>query len=210
MEVSKPFVISISRLFGSGGAYVGQQLAANLNMLYVDREIISEAAKALSVGEEDVELHDEKVTSVWQSYFQSLGFFAPDTYAPPILVPSDQELHEVEAKVIESIADTQSAIIIGRCGAHVLRDHANHISVFLHSHVDVRIARVMKIYNLPEGAATERIRRSDRERTRYFHMITGNHRTDALQYDLSIDTGKLGLDESVQLITRYVELARKH
>ena len=68
MKLNSPFVITISRQLGSGGAYIGKQLAKNLNIFYADREIINMAAKQLSVLEEDLQSRDEKVSSFWQSF----------------------------------------------------------------------------------------------------------------------------------------------
>jgi len=127
-----PFVITISRQLGSGGAYIGQQLAKKLNIFYADREIICHVAKKLSVLEEDLESRDEKIRSFWQSFLQ-LCAFASDAYLPPpMIVPTDRELFKAEAEIIEHISKERSAVIIGRCGAHILREHPNHVSIFLH------------------------------------------------------------------------------
>ena len=66
MKNTSPFVITISRQLGCGGAYVGQQLAKHLDVFYADREIISQAAKQFSVLEEDLKSRDEKILSFWQ------------------------------------------------------------------------------------------------------------------------------------------------
>ena len=71
MKLNSPFVITISRQLGSGGAYIGQQLAQKLNIFYADRKIINEAAKQLSVLEEDLESLEERERSFWQSFLDS-------------------------------------------------------------------------------------------------------------------------------------------
>ena len=67
MKEASPFVITISRQLGSGGAYLGQRLATRLNILYLDREIVCEAAKKLRVSEDTVASCDEKLTPSWQT-----------------------------------------------------------------------------------------------------------------------------------------------
>ena len=47
MEQNKPLVITISRQLGSGGGYIGQQLAKKLSMYYADHEIITKTAEEL-------------------------------------------------------------------------------------------------------------------------------------------------------------------
>lgn len=210
MKKTSPFVITISRQLGSGGAYVGQQLAKKLNIFYADREIIFQTAKQLSVFEENLKLRDEKVTSFWQSFLQSCAFCAPEAYIPPqIFIPTDHALFKTEAEVIEQIAKEQSAIIIGRCGSYILREHPNHISIFLHADTTYRKKRIQELYNVSEEESVKMIARSDKERAQYNQTHTGMLWTDSSQYNLSIDTGKLGLDSSVDLIMKYIEISKE-
>ncbi len=208
MEKSSTFVITISRQLGSGGAYVGQQLAKNLNIFYADREIICQTAKQLSVLEENLKLRDEKLTSFWQSFIQSCVFCAPEAYIPPqIFVPTDNALFKAESEVIEQIAKERSAVFIGRCASHILREHPNHISIFLHADTTFRKIRIQELYNVSEGESAKMIVKSDKERAQYYQTLTGKLWTDSRQYNLSIDTSKLGLDRSIELILKYMEIS---
>jgi len=206
MKNTSPLVITISRQLGSGGAYVGQQLAKKMNVFYADRDIICQAAKQLSLLEEDLESRDEKILSFWQSFIQPFAI-APDVYMPPqIIPPSDSELFNVEAKIIERIAKERSAVIIGRCGSYILREHPNHVSIFLHGEITFRKGRIQKLYNVSEEVAGEMITQNDKERARYIHTFTGKEWTDARQYDLAIDTSKIDVDKTVEFILKYWEL----
>jgi cytidylate kinase len=206
MDKSKPFVITISRQIGSGGAYIGQQLAKSLNIYYADHEIISNAAKQLSVLEEDLEAKDEKLQSWWNSFVQ-LSVFASGSYVPPkMIVPTSRELFQVESQIIKRIAKEHSAVIIGKCGFHVLQKHPNRLSLFLHGDIDFRKDRIKELYNVSDQAALDMITQNDKERTLYIETFTGRKWNDARQYDLAIDTGKLGVDKSVALILDYLKL----
>jgi CMP/dCMP kinase len=207
MIQNPPFVIAISRELGSGGAHVGQQLAKKMNILYVDHEIIRQAAKQLSVLEEDLESREEKLSSFWKSFLESYKFGTPDVFIPSkINIPTSRELFKVETKIIEHIAKERSAVIIGRCGSYVLREHPNHVSIFLHSDVAFRKDRIQKLCNVSEEVAGKMIAQSDKERALYHYTFTGKEWTDARRYDISIDTSKIGLDKSVELILKYLEL----
>jgi cytidylate kinase len=63
MTEAVPYVITISRQLGSGGAFLGQRLAFRLNALYLDHEIVRQAAQELKIPEENLVVRDEKVTS---------------------------------------------------------------------------------------------------------------------------------------------------
>jgi CMP/dCMP kinase len=206
MENNSTFAITINRQLGSGGAYVGQALAKKLNIFYADREIINQAAKKFSLLEEDLEEREEKISSFWQSFFQSYTFGAPEIYIPrQTYIPTDRELFEIETQVIERIAKERSAVIIGRCGCHILREHPGLVRIYLHADFPFRINRVCRKNNVSEEEAARIIAQSDKERPFYYHTFTGKEWSDARQYDLSINTSKIGLDKSVDLIVKYLE-----
>jgi cytidylate kinase len=182
-----------------------------LSIFYADREIIGQAAKKLSVLEEDLESRDEKISSFWQSYFESLAFITP--FAAPhehmphqIFAPTDRELFKIQTEIIERIAKERSAVIVGRCGSHILCEHPNHVSIFLHGDITFRKGRIQKQFNISEEVAGKMIIQSDKERAHYNHTFTGKEWTDARQHDLSIDTSKIGVDKSIELILKYLEL----
>ena len=205
MDKTSLFVITISRQLGSGGAFIGQKLAKNLNVFYADREIINQAAKQFSVMEEDLEYREEKTISFWDSFFQNFTF-ASGIYIPPqIMGPTDRDLYNAETEIIGRIAKERSAVIIGRCSTHIFCKHPNHVSIFLHGKPSFRKSRVQKLYNVSEEVAGRMIAQSDKERALYYQTFTGKDWTDLRQYDISIDTSKIGLDQTEALIMKYLE-----
>jgi cytidylate kinase len=207
MKLNSPFAITISRQLGSGGAYIGQQLAKRLNAYYADREIILQAAKKLSVGEDDLKPLDEKITSFWQSCLESYTIGTPDSYIPlpQYFVPTDRILFKTESDIIEHIAKEHSAIFIGRCSAYVLRNHPNKISVYLHANKAFRISRIQELYKVSEKEAEKMINRSDKERANYNQTFSGIEWTDVRQYDLCIDVSKIGIEGAISLILKSIE-----
>jgi len=204
MKQTTPFVITISRQLGSGGAYIGQQLAKKLDIYYADREILSMAAKQLAVLEEDLESRDEKLLSFWKSFIHINGFATEYHLPPQMNFPFDSEIYEAEADTILHIARERPAVIIGRCGFHILKEHLNHFSIFLHADLNFRAKRVQEMYKISEKAAKELITQKDRERVNYINTFTGKKWNDATLFDLSLDTGKLGFDKSAALILNYI------
>ena len=208
MEQTKSFVITISRQLGSGGAYIGREVAESLNFIFTDREIIQKAAKQLSTLEENLESREEKILSFWHSFIkappQARGvYMAPIS---PILEFTDNELYTVESDIIKRIASEGSAVIIGRCGFDVLRQHPNHISIFIHANNEFRNKRIQEVYSLSYEEAEKMIQQSDKERAAYCKSFTGKEWSDARNYDISIDSGKLGIDKTVKYIIDYLKL----
>jgi len=206
MEKSEKFSITISRQLGSGGAYIGQQLAKKLEIFYADREIIDRVATQYAILEEDVVSNDEKILSFWESFLQ-FNTISTDMYVPPkLLAPTDRELFQAEAGIIEHIVNERSAVIIGRCGSYILRDYPENVSIFLHGDTATRKKRIRNLYHVTEEAAENMIEQSDKERARYCRIVTGKKWdwNDARNYNLSIDTSKLDIDNCIELILEYL------
>ena len=202
-------VIALSRQVGAGGAYVGQALARLLGIRYVDREILQEAARILGRDDRELESLEERVTSLWDRMAAVLSWGAPEAaYVPPPLPTLyEEDLFAVESGIIREVAAREDAVFVGRAATWVLREMPGHISVFLHAPEPARVARVMHDYQLgDEAAASELVRRSDQQRSRFLQSVTGGSWFNLSHYHLTIDTGAISLDEAVELIARLVNL----
>ncbi len=95
-------VLTISRQFGSGGSYIGQEVARRLGMRYTDREILQKAAAVLGAREADLEQREETVAGFWESVLRSFSFGGPDTtfVPPPLPTLYDQDFFRLESRVI--------------------------------------------------------------------------------------------------------------
>lgn len=201
MDKNVPYVLTISRQFGSGGAYLGQRLATRLNILYLDREILQRSAKELGVPETVLEHRDEKVTPRWKFSLQAMTVATSWIYTPPSLDwVADETLYNTESDIIRHIAQKCSAVIIGRGGHYVLHQHPRCLSILLHANIDFRQQRVQELYQVSAQKALKLIDSIDQERARYLRKLTGHDWTDVRQYHLSLDTSLVGLDKAEDVI----------
>ena len=205
-------VLTISRHLGSGGSYIGQEVARRLGMRYADREILRGAAASLGANEADLEAREETVVGFWESVLRSFSLGGADTtFAPPSLAAVyERDVFALESRVIREIASRFDAVIVGRCGFHVLADHPGTINVMVHAPKAWRRERVMQVFGIAEAAqADELIERSDFQRGRFIRTFTGREWTDALAFHLCIDTSLTGLDLASDLVTSLVSRGRK-
>jgi CMP/dCMP kinase len=206
MKTSIPLIITISRQLGSGGAAVGQQLAEKLNIRCVNREIVSRAAKKLSVMEQELDERDEKMQSFWKSFFQFNALATEVAFPPGTRITTTGEVFRVESEILQHVAKEESAVIIGRCGYAILKDYPNLITVYLHADKPFRVDRIAHDGTMTTEEASEVIEKNDKERGLYIETFTGNKWSDARHFDLCIDTGKIGIDKAVEIILNYVKL----
>ncbi len=207
---SEPFVITINHQVGSGGANLGKQLSERLALPFVDREILQRVARQLNLPERDVESREERLSSFWESFSRALLYTDPSmSLAAANITPSDKEVFNLESEYITRIAEAKSAIILGRCGWYILRDHPCRISIFVHAAMPARTKRISELYHLSPEEAAEFIETNDKERTAYIRTFTRQDWLDARLYDLCIDTSRIAFDSMVALAMAYVE-ARLH
>jgi cytidylate kinase len=207
MNETSPLVITISREIGSGGAYIGHKLSEDLDILYFDREIIVQVAERLNVYTSDVTPCDEKKQSFWRSIKHSFSELDTNQYGPPIAnAPSFSEVYSAQSEVIRKLAKEKSAVIIGRGGFYILKDHPNLFSIFLHADKGFREKRIESSYHVNDRKAKKIVETIDHQRKAYIKKLTGQDVYNTRLYDLSIDTSKIGLDEAENLILELVKI----
>lgn len=200
-------IYTIGREFGSGGREVGEKLAAKLGIKLYDKELLQQAAKDSGFCEEIFENHDEKPTN---SFLYSLVM---DTYsvsgysaAPFLDMPLNHKVFLAQFETIKKIAERESCVIVGRCADYALSDNPDCINVFIHADMDKRIKNVSKNLNITENKARDIINKTDKQRASYYNYYTSKKWGDSKSYNLSLDAGKLGTDNCVEMILKFREL----
>ena len=167
----------------------------------MDHEIVRQAAQELKIPEEHLVFRDEKVTSRWQAILRSISNPTEWSYVPPPLdILNDEAIYNVESDIITRIANQRTAVIVGRGGYYVLRQHPRCLNVFLHANIKFRQQRVQELYHVSAQEALKLISSIDRERARYLRAFTGQDCLDACQYHLSLDTSVMELDKAEVII----------
>lgn len=197
--------VTISHQLGSGGAYIGEKLAARLGIPFLDREILQNVARQLYLMEEEVENREERLSTYWENFTRSMIWVDPVLSGEiPHIVPSDHELFKVECDTIREIAKKNSAVFLGRCGWDILKNHPNHISILLTANNTDRVQRLCALYRIKDQEALKLIKTNDRERDNYNKTFTKNNWLDARYYDLCMNTSVIGWDSAVDLAERCV------
>jgi cytidylate kinase len=111
--------------------------------------------------------------------------------------------------VIEEAAERGNAVIIGRGAAWILGKRPGVFNVQLHASMDSRIRYLMsRVEEIPvdarpeEKSLRELCRSVDAARADYVRRLFGVDWLDARSYDLAVDTGRLGVDRTVDLIEK--------
>lgn len=199
------YIVTIARGFGSGGKTIGKMLAERLGVKFYDKDLIRIASDVSGINEALFGQNDEKTKS---------GVFGkPGVYKGGVIAPgksgyiSEENLFNYQAMVIKQIASEGSAVIVGRCADYVLRDEPNVVRVFIYADEENCIRNAAEVRGITDRKeAIKTIAATDKERAAYYKAHTGREWIDARNYDLCLNSGDLGFDKCVDIITDFIKI----
>lgn len=203
------YVITIARQYGSGGRTIGKMLAGELGIHYYDKELMKLASDESGISEELFVNADEKLKST------RLFGIARQVYSGELIPPesedftSNRNLFNYQAKIIRELAKSEPCVIIGRCADYILRDYDNVLSVFIHAPFDFCMEQAAKVKSLPPKELESFIIKTDKRRADYYRYYTGRSWEDARNYDLCLNSGRLGFETCVEEIKAYMSIRFK-
>lgn len=195
-------IITISREFGSGGKYIGQQLRDKLGIRFYDKEILTEALRETKMEGNSADDMDEVSH---ESYYDGATIFTRHFKGMAL----DDKIYQAEKTFIENLANGDDCIVIGRCANYILKE-SDTLDIFIFaSDDDFKIKRKAELEDIDLKTARKRIEEIDRKRAIYHQYHTGETWGDKVNYDLCIDSSKTGVDTAVELIAYYYRVKKE-
>jgi cytidylate kinase len=191
-------IITISREFGSGGRYIGEQVAQRLGYSYYDKNLIEKVAEETGLDKVFVENHGEYSP---KKFAMAYAFVGRDKYGSSM---SDY-LYSVQRKIVLNIADEGNCVIIGRCADYILADRPNSLHIFIHGNMDKKIERIKTLYDKTDAEAKKLISDMDKRRSVHYGYYTDQEWGKAQNYTLSLNSSALGIDNCVDIISKLAE-----
>ena len=201
-------VITIGRQYGSAGHDIGQMVAEALGYKFYDKDLVEIAAKKSNISKEAVDDIDEKATS---SFLYSLasGNYSLRGITGPLYyeMPLNDKLFIAQSQVIKDVAGRDNCVIVGRCADYVLDDAKNVdlLNVFIYADQDFRIRRVKETFNITERQAKDRVIKTDKQRRIYYSYYSNRDWGSMSNYDMCLNTCKLGIKTAANIIINYVK-----
>ncbi len=203
------FVVTIAREYGSGGKTIGKMLADKLKIKYYDKDLIKIASEQSGINESFFNLCDEKINGAF-AFFRKGGAYKGEVIPPDSAdFVSTENLFNLQAKVIEQLADTESCIIVGRCADYILKDRSNIIKVFIYANHTASVKNIMDMYGVDEAKAAKMIEKTNKARKDYYRFHTGHDWYDAKNYDICLDSSRLCYEQCVEIIEDYLKVLKK-
>jgi len=195
-------VITISRQFGAGGKTLGEMISKALGYAFVDDEIIQLVAKKGKVSTDWVKSIEKEAGGKLQKYMNSL---VRRSFVERILDDKrgyiDEGIYvDLLYQIITKVAQEGNAVILGRGGQYILRDHPDTFHVLLIADKQHRIKFMERRYDLSLPSAVQSINREDKRRSNLYRKFGKEDYDQPGLYHLVLNTGKLDLETSARLV----------
>ena len=191
-------IITISREFGSGGRFIGEEVAKKLGIAYYDKNIIGQIAEKSGLSpeyiQENAELSPKK------------GLFAYAFSGRDITGKSVEDMvYEVQRDIILELAEKEPCVIIGRNADYILKDRDDVLNVFIHGDMPEKIKRITGLYNVKEKEAVKMMADTDKRRRTNYNFYTDQNWGKASNYTLCLNSSQLGYDRCEMIIMECVK-----
>lgn len=192
-DLKSNYIITISREYGSGGRYIGKLVAEKLGIKLYDKEFIQKVSAETGLSEEYIENKEQKrdvLAGLNNGYYFGLD--------------NSDELFLKESELIKDIAEKESCVIVGRCADFILNEKKDVLKIFIYSDMDNKIKRATEFYGLSKAKAEKEIKHIDKLRANHYKYYTEREWKDFSNYDICINSDKLGVESVAELICKLV------
>lgn len=197
--MEKQLIISVGREYGSGGHEIAEKLANHYGIQLLDHNLLDEIAEKKNVKMDHLRTLDEKHKNPLSS--RTVRGYSSS--------PEENMLY-LQFDYLRDKADSgESFVIVGRCSETILKQYDCMVSIFILADRDKRTERIMRLYHLTESDAAKKIREKDTSRRRYHNSFCVGKWGDCRNYDVSLNSSKLGIDGTVKLLTEYIDRRRQ-
>lgn len=205
-------VITIGRQYGSAGHDIGEMLAQKLEYAFYDKELVKLAAQKSNISDETVKHIDEKATSSLLYSLVSGSYSVHDINGPLYYeMPLNDKLFLAQSDVVKNIASKENSVIVGRCSDYILEDaeDINLINIFIYAPLEFRVKRVKERFDLTDKQAKDRVLKTDKQRKTYYNYYSNRDWGKMSNYDLCINSAKVGIEKSAEMIANFVRSLEK-
>ena len=187
-------IITINRMYGSGGRLLGKALAEKLGIGFYDKELIRLASEKNQIPYKELEKVDERKASQWRLPVKEQMQMEPQYHFHPM----NDVLFETQSQVIQELAQKEDCIIVGRCANYVLGDKC--FSLFVYAPFEYRVQSIMERLGREEKSARALVKKMDKTRRSYYEFFTDEKWKDLSNYQMCIDTSRFDQEFLLKLL----------
>lgn len=201
-------IVTISRMFGSGGSQVAQRVADALGWDLLDNRVVDAVAERMGVSRAEVSEHEERVPSLVERLAAALTLSVPEMLpvAEATLPLTEERIVAMTKAVIEEAVQTGDAVLVGRGAQCLLANRPDALHVFCYAPIAALAAYVMSDRGVSHDEAVRLVEATNHQRAQYVKLHFHRDWRAEENYDLCVNTGTLGIEGAAQVV---IELARE-
>ena len=196
-------LITISRQFAAGGSQIARRVAEELGWRLIDDELVDRVAERAGVSREEVAALEERAPSFIERLARLTALELPELFLPTaeaIQEFGESHLVKITRALVEEIAAEGRCVVVGRASAAVLARTANTLHVRLVAPLDLRVRTATERLGLDPAEAPRLVEERDANRARYHREYYDRDWNDPVNYDMVLNTGRLGFDGAARAI----------
>lgn len=192
-------IISISREYGSEGRTIAEQIVKDMGILFYDRNMLDEIAKEKGFDPAAFAGVDEKPRNKLLS--RRVKGYSNAT---------EDNLAQMQFEFLrKKAASGESFVVLGRCSETILKEYDSLVSIFVTGNKDRKLKHVMEKFSLSETAAAAKIAKHDAYRRRYHNHYSDFKWGDSRNYDVCINSSRIGVEGTAKLLEEFVESVKE-
>jgi CMP/dCMP kinase len=202
-------LITISRMYGSGGSEVAERVARALGWSLLDNAFVDAVAERLGVAPAEISAREERVPSLVERIGEAMALGAPEMLpaaSEAILPPTDEKILEVTRRVIEEAVARGPVVLVGRGAQSSLAERSDALHVFCYAPADALARRAAKRLNITAEQARKVVEETNRNREQFVQKNWNRSWKAHANYHVCVNTEWLGIDGAANLV---VGLARE-
>lgn len=192
-------IVTISREFGSGGRFIGEQLAKRLVIQFYDKKIISEVAEKTGLAEEFIE---QKGEYAHLKNIFAYGLIGRNQNGESI----DDILYAAQREILIDAVKKGPCVIVGRNADYIFKDYKECINVYICGNMKEKIARISKLYDKTEEEAKKLIHDIDKRRSVNYKYYTERQWGLSKNYTISLNSSEIGYEKCIDIIEELYNL----
>lgn len=195
-------ILTVSRLYGSGGSEVAAVVAKKLGWSLLDNEVVDAVAARLGLSAAEVQAREERVPSLVERLASAMTMGSQEWMTPAAAAkrPTDEQLLDVTRHIIQEAIARGPVVVVGRGAPAMLAERADALHVFCYAPRKALIARTMKRDRLSAEEAAKLVDDTNGEREQWVRLHWERDWRAHENYDLSVNTERLGIEGAAELI----------
>ena len=200
-------IVTISRMFGSGGSQVAQRVADALQWDLLDNRVVDAVAERLGVPRAEVSEHEERVPSLVERLAAALTLSVPEMLpvAEATLPLTEERIVAMTKVVIEEAVQAGDAVLVGRGAQCLLANRPDALHVFCYAPISALAAYVMSDRGVSHDEAVRVVEATNRQREQYVKQHFHRDWRAEENYDLCVNTGTLGIEGAAQVVIQLAQ-----